>query len=261
MIGTMPDTETGEENCMLGVSVSSVTSLVEGQTRMANPSRTFSDVRSIVLSCHNTKAVEEKINFYNNWAVNYEQDLATMDYRAPRLAAECLSSSFEGDRDKAVVLDVACGTGLVCTWLQKKGFQHFVGLDGSNEMLEVAKSKGLYQELKQCILGTTALPIQAETYDVVLIVGALSVSHLPVTTIRELWQFAKPGGYVCATTRGNADNKEYKNDLERILSEMEKEGLWHRVSVMEVEDWEKSVSEQELGYIPGTVYLYRKSEK
>ncbi|XP_064207385.1 methyltransferase-like protein 27 isoform X2 [Anguilla rostrata] len=231
-----------------------------GSSRMANSSRTFSDVRSAVLSVHKNESAEDQICFYNNWAENYEQDVAILDFRAPRLAAECLSNSFEGDREKAVVLDVACGTGLASTWLQKNGFKNFVGLDGSDKMLEAAKRKGLYQELKQCMLGAAALPVQAGTYDVVLIVGALGSGHLPVTIIRELWKVAKPGGYICLTTRGDESNKEYKNHLELTLNEMEKEGLWSRVSVMEVEDWEKAVSEQESGYISGAVYLYRKSE-
>ncbi|KAG9351590.1 hypothetical protein JZ751_022841 [Albula glossodonta] len=103
-------------------------------------------------------------------------DVAILDYRAPVLAAECLSESFQGDREKAVVLDVACGTGLVCTRLKQMGFQHFVGLDGSDDMLKVAKSKGIYQELKQCILGTSALPFHPETIDVDVVAGALSVA-------------------------------------------------------------------------------------
>lgn len=36
-----------------------------------------------------------------------------LDYRAPLLAAECVSSFYKGDREKITVLDVACGTGLV----------------------------------------------------------------------------------------------------------------------------------------------------
>lgn len=39
--------------------------------------------------------------------------MAVLDYRAPSLAAKNISSHFVGDREAAVVLDVACGTGLV----------------------------------------------------------------------------------------------------------------------------------------------------
>ncbi|MGH0153329.1 UNVERIFIED_CONTAM: hypothetical protein FKN15_036480 [Acipenser sinensis] len=182
-----------------------------------------------------------------------------LPYTAPYLAAECLSAAFQGDRARAVVLDVACGTGLVASLLQKMGFQNFHGVDGSEGMLHLAHRKGLYQDLKQCILGARPLPAPAESYDAVLIVGALSVGQVPCSVIRELWQVTKPGGYVCMTTRANASNREYKEELESVLQLMEQTGLWSRVTVLEEDLWEKAVSDQESGYIPGVVYLYRKS--
>lgn len=39
--------------------------------------------------------------------------MAVLDYRAPSLAADSIASHFSGVREAAVVLDVACGTGLV----------------------------------------------------------------------------------------------------------------------------------------------------
>lgn len=43
----------------------------------------------------------------------FEKDVAVLDYRAPGLAANTVASHFRGDREAAVVLDVACGTGMV----------------------------------------------------------------------------------------------------------------------------------------------------
>ncbi|KAK1157452.1 methyltransferase-like protein 27 [Acipenser oxyrinchus oxyrinchus] len=226
---------------------------------MAAAERTFSDVKEVILSAHKDTVAEDKVGFYNKWANNYEQDVDILDYRAPYLAAECLSAAFQGDRARAVVLDVACDTGLVASLLQKKGFQNFHGVDGSEGMLRLAHRKGLYQDLKQCILGALPLPAPAESYDAVLIVGALSVGQVPCSVIRELWQATKPGGYVCMTTRANASNREYKEKLESVLQLMEQKGLWSRVTVLEEDLWEKAVSDQESGYIPGVVYLYRKS--
>ncbi len=60
------------------------------------------------------------------------------------------------------------------------------------------------------------------------------------------------------TTRANRDNVEYKAALEHELKHMEEEGLWSCVEAVEVEDWERAVSEQEDGYISGVVYLYKK---
>ncbi|KPP57903.1 hypothetical protein Z043_124325 [Scleropages formosus] len=142
--------------------------------------------------------------------------------------------------------------------MQKVKFRHFIGVDGSCAMLELAKSSGLYQELKQCLLGKETLPVEPESCDLVIIVGALSVGQVPVTVVKELWQAAKPGGYVCMTTRANAENQEYKRQLERVMAEMEQEGLWTCVDVVEVEQWERAVSDHETGYISGVVYLYKK---
>ncbi|XP_072517933.1 methyltransferase-like protein 27 isoform X2 [Salminus brasiliensis] len=241
---------------------------------MAN-TRSFADIRNEILSAHKNTGPQDKVSFYNTWAENYEQDVALLDYRAPLLAAECITTHFKGDKERAIILDVACGTGLVSAHLRRMGFCQFVGVDGSEGMLDLARETGLYLELKQCMLGQESLPVQngnkhinlephnsvifLETYDVVVIVGALSVGQVPVAVVRELWQVTKPGGYMCMTTRGNADNQEYKTELEHMMSTMEEEKRWSCVTVTEVEQWERAVAENESGYIPGAVYLYQRN--
>lgn len=41
------------------------------------------------------------------------QDVAALKYRAPRLAVDCLSQALQGPPHDPLILDVACGTGLV----------------------------------------------------------------------------------------------------------------------------------------------------
>lgn len=60
------------------------------------------------------------------------------------------------------------------------------------------------------------------------------------------------------TTRRNHDNMKYTASLEGELKQMEQEELWTCIEVTEVEEWEQAVSEEEHGYIPGVVYLYKK---
>lgn len=62
------------------------------------------------------------------------------------------------------------------------------------------------------------------------------------------------------TTRGNEDNLEYKGELEKMIKTLEEEDKWSRVTVVEVEEWERAVSEED-GYIQGAIYLYQKSFK
>ncbi|KAF6715761.1 Williams-Beuren syndrome chromosomal region 27 protein [Oryzias melastigma] len=221
---------------------------------------TFEEVKATVLSAHKSTTSREKVNFYNSWAKNYDQHVAVLDYRAPALAADSILSHFSGARESAAVLDVACGTGLVAKQMKKRGFELFLGVDGSDAMLEEAKESGLYQELKQCLLGEEAFPAEwAGSFDVVVTVGALSVGQVPVEVVRDLCEAAKPGGLICMTTRSNCDNLEYKIALERELKQMENDGLWTCVEVTDVKDWERAVSEQEDGYISGAVYLFKKT--
>ncbi|KAM6463080.1 methyltransferase-like protein 27 isoform 2-T3 [Liasis olivaceus] len=146
--------------------------------------------------------------------------------------------------------------------LQAKGFRHVHGLDGSQGMLEHARHKGLYEVLKLCLLGQEVLPAPEGCYDATVIVGALSEGQVPSGVIPQLLLVTKPGGYVCLTTRNNMSNLRYKTELQRLLDELEQQGLWEKVGMQEVEKWERATSEEESGqdseYISGVIYLYRR---
>lgn len=225
---------------------------------MASTEDQFERVRAVIFSAHEDISSEAKISFYDSWAENYDQDVSVLEYRAPAFAAKTLSPHFTGDRQTAVVLDIACGTGLVAKQLKSLGFRHFVGVDGSKTMLEIAKNTGLYQDLKLCILGSQPLPVEHSAFDLVMIVGALSDGQVPVKVIREFCMASKPGGFTCLTTRGNKDNLVYKASLEQELQTLEEQGLWKCVKVVTIDQWERGVSHDEAGYIPGSVYLYQK---
>ncbi|XP_068187942.1 methyltransferase-like protein 27 [Antennarius striatus] len=197
---------------------------------------------------------KEQVNFYNSWANKYDTDMASAEYHPPLLAAKSINAHFSGDRGTAVVLDVACGTGLLAKELKTHGFRHFVGIDGSKGMLEMAKQTGLYQDLKQCMLGEDPIPAQWGLFDVVAIVGALIVGHVPVSVVRESCKFVKPGGYICMTARNASDSSDIKATLDRDLKQMVEEGLITCVEIAEEKEWHRL----EHGYTTGVVYLYKK---
>nr|XP_060613702.1 methyltransferase-like protein 27 [Anolis sagrei ordinatus] len=223
---------------------------------------TLSEVRRRVAQVHQGADLEQQLRFYDAWASEYEEDVSVLEYGAPQYAAACLAAAFGANTQEALVLDVACGTGLVAQELQAVGFRHFHGLDGSPGMLERARHKGLYQDLKQCLLGQEALPSPEGCYDAVVIVGALSEGQVPTNVVPELLRVTKPGGLVCLTTRNNQSNLPYKTVLEKVLADLEQKGLWEKVAEEGVERWERATSEEESGpgleYISGVVYLYRK---
>ncbi|XP_077402069.1 methyltransferase-like protein 27 [Vanacampus margaritifer] len=220
--------------------------------------RTFEMAKDTMRILRNNLPMADKIDFYNRWAKTYEQDLALLDYRAPSLVAGQVSAHFSGERRAAAVLDVACGTGLAAKMMKREGFERFVGVDCSKGMLQHARQSGLYQDIKMAVVGDQPLPVPSGDFDVVIISGALSVNHIPVKVIRELCQAAKQGGLICVTTRGNRDNAGYKAALEGEMKQMEEEGLWRRVEVTDVSEFQREVSDDEDGYTPGCVYLFQR---
>ncbi|XP_026639446.1 methyltransferase-like protein 27 isoform X2 [Microtus ochrogaster] len=176
-----------------------------------------------------------KLRFYDDWAPEYDKDVAALKYRAPCLAVDCLSRALPGPPQDALILDVACGTGLVAVELQARGFLQVQGVDGSPEMLKQAQARGLYHHLSLCTLGQEPLP-------------------------------SSKGGLICLTTRSNPSNLPYKEALEAVLDSLEQAGAWERLVAQPVEHWELATSEQETGlgtcandgFISGIIYLYRK---
>ncbi|XP_073421879.1 methyltransferase-like protein 27 [Dendrobates tinctorius] len=229
---------------------------------MANSDKGLQEVRDIIAAAHKDCSLSDKLQFYDRWATRYEEDVSILEYKAPRLAARALASVCLVNRELQLVLDVACGTGRAAEELQRYGFNLFHGLDGSAGMLEIAKKKDLYLELKQSMLGQEQLPYDSEKYDAVIIVGALSDGQVPVSVLPELLRVAKPGGFVCMTTRSNISNLHYKAELEEEIASLHSKRLWKHVLVQEVEQWEKATSDKEItqesDYIPGVIYIFRK---
>ncbi|TNN26437.1 Williams-Beuren syndrome chromosomal region 27 protein [Liparis tanakae] len=159
---------------------------------MSAGSRTVEDVRKLLTSCQAADS-QQRMKFYDSWAETYEQDTLMMQYRATHLAVDLLSANVSENREAVQVLDVACGSGRVAQLMVERGFQHFVGVDGSRGMLDQAAKTGLYQELKLALLGTEPLPAQPGAFDVVVLVGALDPGFAPVSVVRELCHAAKPG--------------------------------------------------------------------
>ncbi|XP_060936796.1 methyltransferase-like protein 27 [Limanda limanda] len=229
-------------------------------------SRTAEEVILALQSCKSPRA-RDTAQFYNAWAKNYETDLSLMSYRSPQLAVDFLSENFTGSPGDVLVLDVACGTGWVAKLMFELGFRHFVGVDGSEGMLEQAAETGLYQDLKLALLGTDPLPAQTGVFDVVMVAGALCAGFAPVSVVRELCHAAKPGALVCMA-RGNhteTQAEEYKQELERELQLMEDEGLWtpagrrHADRYMRSSNLSPEREQDQQPFISGTVYLYKKS--
>ncbi|XP_041791215.1 methyltransferase-like protein 27 [Chelmon rostratus] len=231
---------------------------------MSDSTRTIQHVGEVLKSRRDCDP-ENLATFYDEWATDYEQDVNILDYQGPDLVAELISSNFSGNREAALVLDVACGPGQIAKLMSELSFKRFVGIDCSKGMLEEAAKTGLYEDLKLVNLGTEPLPAQADTVDVVAMVGALQPNLVPFSVLREFCHVTKPGGLICVTkAQHKTDPEGFTALVEKEFKLLEDEGLWCSVDVKKSDRYIRDASlagqkdKQDVGFTSGTAYLFRK---
>jgi SAM-dependent methyltransferase len=107
---------------------------------------------------------------YGEWVRTYEQTVH--DEMDLRLLDRVRTIDWSTPRS---VLDLACGTGRIGVWLKQRGCTGALdGVDLTPEMLEVARSRGVYRTL--AVADVSATGLAAETYD--LCTQSLADEHL-----------------------------------------------------------------------------------
>jgi ubiquinone/menaquinone biosynthesis C-methylase UbiE len=129
---------------------------------------------------------------YTKFADHYEDICAGLAYRAHEVAVD----GFAGlGLDKSIrILDVAAGQGNIGRLLKSLGYNNVDALDGTLEMLSVAKSQGIYKNYIHCLIyKDTVLPIENNTYDVTIGAGFLGKAHICIEVLSELIRITKSG--------------------------------------------------------------------
>lgn len=176
---------------------------------------------------YSAKDNQELAERYDQWAGDYDSDLTEdFDYRSPRIAAELFARYVPRD---ARILDAGAGTGLVGETLTGMGYTNLVAMDMSRGMLEEARKKNAYTELHQMVMGEP-LDFPPASFDAVICVGTLTVSHAPASSLDELVRVTRPGGYIAFTLRPDV----YERDgFKEKQSQLESAGKWRLAEVTE----------------------------
>ncbi|MAF07349.1 MAG: SAM-dependent methyltransferase [Acidiferrobacteraceae bacterium] len=180
-----------------------------------------------VARSYRAETLEEQQAAYDSWAKQYEIDLCAMGYQIPAVIA-AVSTRFIPST-AAPILDAGCGGGIQAEALAMLGFGPITGIDLSEGMLEVARTKGIYSDLRQMTLGEK-LDFADNTFAAVISSGTITPHHAPPGSFEELIRVAKPGAPIVFSLRDDpAQEPEYPEAVKRLTDA----GLWREAFTTE----------------------------
>jgi len=170
---------------------------------------------------------EEQRAAYDDWAQTYEAELCAMGYRLPALIAAVFARYVPVD--VGPILDAGCGGGIQSEPLALLGYGPFTGIDLSEGMLEVAKRKGIYSDLKQMALGGR-LDFEDDTFAAVISSGTITPGHAPPEAFDDLTRVARRGALIVFSLR---DDETMDPAYADAIRRLETAGLWREVFTTE----------------------------
>jgi predicted TPR repeat methyltransferase len=160
------------------------------------PERSQSSYR--LQSAYAAKDGQEAAELYDSWAEDYERRVSSWGYITPAVVAWFLGRYVTPE--DGTVLDAGAGTGLMGLVLAPLGYRDLIGIDVARDMLEYAREKGVYRDLRQMELGGR-LDLPSEAFAAVVAAGVFAAGHAPPGSFEDLIRVTKPGGYVIFSVR------------------------------------------------------------
>ena len=189
------------------------------------PERSQSSYR--LQSAYAAKDGQEAAELYDSWAEDYERRVSSWGYITPAVAAWFLGR-YVAPED-GTVLDAGAGTGLMGLVLAPLGYRDLIGIDVSRDMLEYAREKGVYRELRQMELGGR-LDLPSDAFAAVVAAGVFAAGHAPPESFEDLIRVTKRGGYVIFSVRTDV---YLEGGFKEKQEALEREDRWQLVETSE----------------------------
>jgi trans-aconitate methyltransferase len=163
---------------------------------------------------------------YDEWSQSYEQDLVgNLGYTGHLIAANALAE-FAPDK-AASIIDIGCGTGLVGQELKARGYSQIDGIDFSEEMLKVARSKAIYEKLVSGdLMKKTA--IETDTYQAAVCAGSFAPGHLGPECYPEIIRLVRPSSLIVIFMNGA---HFVEDDYQLHIDQLEQSGVWKIIKI------------------------------
>ena len=170
------------------------------------------------------RSVDETVDLYRDWAVDYDADVLGAGYLTPQRIAAALQPNVD---PSTAILDFGCGTGLSGLALKEAGFQNVDGTDITQEMLDLAQEKKVYRRTWQST--ATAMSFETGAYGVIVAAGVISLGAAPPETLAELLSTLDSGGILAFSYNDpTLNDMNYINALNDVLDQKHAEQLFRQ---------------------------------
>lgn len=164
-----------------------------------------------VLQARALQSPSDAIRHYAGWAASYDQDVfAELQMTGTGRVAGLLEEYVTCRQTE--ILDAGCGTGAAAEHLKQFGYKVIDGVDLSPEMLEVARSKGLYRHLIEGNLND-ALVLPRSPYAAILSAGTFTTGHVGLHAFKNLYSQLALNGILAATIADTVWQRDGFDDL------------------------------------------------
>ena len=157
-----------------------------------------------------------KLNIhYKKWADLYDTDMSSWGYAYPQQLNKILTNKLKL-KSTIKILDAGCGTGYVAEVLNKLNYKNIVGIDFSEEMLAIAKSKKIYKKII-CQSLNEKIELKSKQFELIICTGVLTSGHVGPGALNELVRLLKPKGFfICSI----AESVYQKNGFEKKIKNL-----------------------------------------
>jgi len=169
----------------------------------------------------------EVTDYYNKWAKNYDTHIREMGYKSPEEAVDLLKKY---NKLEGTICDAGCGSGLTGEALKAGGFESFIGFDLTPEFANVAKEKGIYEDIHLLNMHERPFRYQDDEFAGLICIGTLTYVENVPDVVREFARITKPGGMVIFSHRTDMiDDADFQTRLKAI----ETDGVWKEEFISE----------------------------
>ena len=173
------------------------------------------------------KSSQEIVEIYAGWAEDYERRILGNGYSTPAVAAGLVGRYVTPG--EGPIFDAGAGSGLMGVVLAPLGYGDIIGIDISPEMLELARKKGVYKELREMELGGR-LDFPDDAFAAVVSTGVFAAGHAPPESFEDLLRLTRAGGYLIFSVRTDVYEEGGFREKQEAL---EREGRWRLVEASE----------------------------